>query len=290
METTIPIGGRAGLALSTGRETPRASDNALGRLLERPALAFGSPPPLLMDLLDCTRAGAALRTPIGVAASGPLWISLGQGSGAHCLVVQAQGAARADFLRTVALGLALGARPMHLQVVVIDLSGRELHPLGTLPHATGNTAEDGMAARMWLRWVEAEWNARTAEGRFWPRMLVVVDDLGSLMGLAPRSVSGMAELLLQRGAQAGIHFLAGVDPSAIGRVPKASPVFKLFPGAMPGAYRCRELARGEDFQAATVPVTDLDWVARGRPWNHRGDPPTGPHPGAGRLDARRSGG
>lgn len=219
--------------------------------------------PRLLDLLAARPDRLPFTVPIGLSNGAPLWISLEAPSAAHWLVADAPGPSRSDLVRSIALGLAMTTRPSLLQILSIDMNGRELHPLESLPHVAAETACDPLAARLSLRWLAAEFQARTADKRTWPRMLLVVDDLASLGMIAPRSLFEVLSIFLGCGAPAGIHVLAGVDRPALRNLTGGGrPVAVLEASGEPHRYTLAARGTRSLFTAVSVPVVDLDLALR----------------------------
>lgn len=220
--------------------------------------------PRLLDLLAVRPERLPLTCPVGVGEQGPLWISLESPKSAHWIVADVPGPSRSDFVRSMAIGLAITTRPSLLQIVLIDLSGNELRPLESLPHAAVETASDPLAARLSLRWLAAEFQTRCVEKRTWPRMLLVVDSLSSLGTAAPRSLLEVLTVFLGCGAPLGIHVLAGVDRSSQRHLAGAGhPVAAMEGGGIPGRYELVGLGVRRPFLAATLSAIDLDRAVRG---------------------------
>lgn len=279
METSISLGRWPELGNSLSAR-PGTSGGPRPRRLREPAGGLpGSLAPGMVELLSWNREAKPFEIPVGVSEAGPLWINLAAGPGAHCLVIDEPGPARTDLVRTVAFAIALSSRPSLLQMVPIDLESGSLHPLEILPHVVGDTASDRGSARMTLRWLGAEWDARARDGRCWPKMLVVVDNLALLKEAVPPRLFRVLEEILARGAARGIHVTAGLEESERQRlVPSGAPRIELersgetrwTTGAGTGPRR--------GFEAATLGVGELDDLARGRAFDCRRALPTPPFP------------
>jgi hypothetical protein len=111
----------------------------------------------------------------------------------------------------MAIGLALTTRPALLQLVAVDGGGRELTVLGALPHAATEVASHPAAAEASLRWLSADLAARGAEGRRWPEMALVVEDLAHLAASESGVAASALSRILRSGAEWGMHVLAGAQ-------------------------------------------------------------------------------
>jgi hypothetical protein len=154
-------------------------------------------PAHLLDLIGSGRGLGPFTAPIGLDSSGrTVWHDLHSATSRH-LIVSGAGVDRCEAIRSVAVGLALTTRPALLQLLTIDATGRELLFLGTLPHAVLETAIDPASTRLSLGWLSEELGARRREGRPWPAILLVVDDLtaletGNNPGAARQSITSCA--------------------------------------------------------------------------------------------------
>lgn len=278
METSLALGGPYGHG-AVRRTMVRDASNARESLALRPGAGSGLQPRLL-DLLAASAEWRPFEVPVGATEGDALWITLGAPRSAHILLADTAGPSRSNFLRSIAVGLAVTTRPSLLQILIIDLSGRELHPLESLPHAVAETASDPLSARLSLRWLAAEFQARAVEKRAWPRMLLVVDDLSSLAAAAPRSLVEILSVFLGCGAALGIHVLAGSERPALQNLLGTDRPVALIEGAgPPGCYDLITSGRRQRFTAATLPVIDLDAVARGLVGRYRPTRPTPPSGG-----------
>ena len=169
-------------------------------------------------------------------------------------------------LRALAVGAALNTRPAQLQLLGIDASGRELTILETLPHAVAETALDQASARASLVWLAADLEARMREGRRWPDMLLVIDDVESLAG--GENGRGRAALtrLLRMGGPWGIHAVAGAGELTGGLRSAGwsrADVARLAAGTPRGWYALSSGGRSARVAGVQLPAADLDAVAKG---------------------------
>jgi hypothetical protein len=175
----------------------------------------------------------------------------------------------------VSLGLAMVTRPSQLQILGVDFSSRELSILESLPHAAAETAYDLATAQVNLSWLAAELRARMEEGRRWPEMVLVVEDVDGLgRGQGGRARSAMSAMLRSGGVW-GIHILGAANNPGGGL--KAAgwcrpDVARITLGDLQGAF---DYSCGEESLRLTeirVSAVELDRIARG--WRPR----TGAHP------------
>jgi DNA segregation ATPase FtsK/SpoIIIE-like protein len=210
---------------------------------------------------------ARLAVPLGVDENGnPVWLDLHCDQSHHLLIEGGDSASRSEALRAVAIGAALKTRPAKLQVLGIDVSGRELTVLETLPHAVAETAVDRASARASLLWLATDLEARMCEGRRWPDMLLVIDDLVSLA--CDDSGRGRAALtrLVRTGGAWGIHVLAGADGLTSGLRSAGwsrADVARLTAVIPQGWYALALGGRVTRLAGVQLSASDLDAVAKG---------------------------
>jgi hypothetical protein len=178
--------------------------------------------------------------------------------------------------------LALTTRPALLQLLTIDATGRELLFLGTLPHAVLETAIDPASTRLSLGWLSEELSARRREGRPWPAILLVVDDLTALETGNNPGAARAVDHILRHGGGLGIHLLAGTSrgkPFALRGGLRRADIARLTSVRPPGDFEYRRGRTRVRLTAAPLSARDLDFLAGGRPWT----PPNSAH----RIDQRR---
>lgn len=172
-------------------------------------------------------------TTIGLGADGPVVLDLAT-DGPHVLVAGTTGAGKSELLRTMLVGLAVGAPPAAMNFLLIDFKGGSAFDrLGELPHCVGVVTDlSPEEARRTLRSLEAELRAREqvlrasgavdlddhrARGDTEPlsRLVVVVDEFATLAREQPDSLDALLSIA-QRGRSLGIHLvLATQRPAGI---------------------------------------------------------------------------
>lgn len=211
---------------------------------------------------------------LGLSASGhPIVLRLDGRPTWHVLVIGQSGAGKSEFLRTLTLSLAMTTRPTQMRMLAVDIGGRELAVLESLPHLAADLAtEQGAGARL------VSWLAAQAEGRLAGRphgldWLLVLDDLSWVMASDQAQVRAWLRLLLAQGPHVGVHILAAGRQVATGEEDLQFPVdvsataAPLSQESAPGAFLLG--ARGENvvLRAAWLPAADLAravrWISGG---------------------------
>ncbi|HSO63535.1 MAG TPA: FtsK/SpoIIIE domain-containing protein, partial [Ornithinibacter sp.] len=183
-----------------------------------------------------TARGAGLATPVarvGVGPDGIHAIDL-TSDGPHVLVGGTTGSGKSEFLRTLVTSLAVSCPPSDLSLVLIDFKGgAAFGPCAELPHVVGlvTDLDDHLVSRA-LTSLRAELRrrerlladagamdleayARSPRGHQEPvpRLVVVVDELRTLVDEVPDFVSGIVRLAAQ-GRSLGIHLVLATQRPA----------------------------------------------------------------------------
>jgi S-DNA-T family DNA segregation ATPase FtsK/SpoIIIE len=174
----------------------------------------------------------------------PLLLRLPSPNVAHVLIAGTTGSGKTALARTVVASLVWHNSQRALQVVLVDPKGRGFSPFAGLPHLAHPVITDVEEAAEVLGWLVEEMEARDAQGRCEPRVVVAVDELADLVQVGGRAVEQQLVRLTQRGREAGLHLVACTQrPAAavIGGLMKSN-----FPVRLVGA-----VASPEDAKVAT---------------------------------------
>ena len=171
----------------------------------------------------------------------PLLIRLSSPDVAHILVAGTTGSGKTELMRSLLMSLALTHRQSQLQLALLDPKSRGLAPLAGLPHLVAPLATTPAACVALLERIVLEMEHRDKVGLSAPRIVVAVDELTDLLTAGDKSVELALTRLAQRGREAGINLLAGVQKPAstvLGPMLKAD-----FPARLVGRVTSTEDAR-----------------------------------------------
>ena len=180
--------------------------------------------------------GGGLAPPAAVIGSGPRGshaIDLSR-DGPHVLVGGTTGSGKSEFLRTLVVSLAISTPPSDLTLVLVDFKGgAAFGPCADLPHVVGlvTDLDDHLVARALtlparraapagadargagVPDLEAYARSPHARQEPMPRLVVVVDELRTLVDEVPDFVSGLVRLAAQ-GRSLGIHLVLATQRPA----------------------------------------------------------------------------
>jgi DNA segregation ATPase FtsK/SpoIIIE-like protein len=162
----------------------------------------------LLPLMQALGDLPARTAVVGMTGDGhPLTLSLDEPATRHLLVQGAAGSGKSELLRSLMFSLALTSRPAHLQILGIDLTGRELRCLEAMPHALTDLASDADFAWELVDWLAREAQRRRAAGVTDPRLVLLVDGYERVPAASrPRLDQGLARCL-RFGGESGVHVL-----------------------------------------------------------------------------------
>jgi DNA segregation ATPase FtsK/SpoIIIE-like protein len=115
-----------------------------------------------------------------------------------------------ELIRTFMISLALSNSPNELQILGIDIGGQELGILESLPHNHWDLATDVSSAVSSIDWLCRMADFRRDAGQVTPHILLVIDDLTTVLDRIPDLASNLHSLFID-GPEAGIHLIAAAE-------------------------------------------------------------------------------
>ncbi len=248
-------GGEAGEAWPTGQADRVSEEVSPGR-----GTGEVFDPPRLVDLVDILGPLPGFTAVAGLDEGGsPVLLPLKSRFVWNLLITGPASSGKSEWLRALVMSLAMTSAPDKLAIVAVDLSGRELAVLESLPHTVARPATSLNQASELLAWIDAEMERRLRGIAGEPDLAVVVDDLRWGDGAEGVHAVGLLGRLWARGWQAGIHILAAgrAEPAGRGACARGLAV-----GRRPGWF---DLATGREtvrVRACGLSAWDLDQAAR----------------------------
>ncbi len=226
--------------------------------------------PRLLPLLAALGTLPRWTTLVGMAEGGaPLLMPLRGPATDTVVALGPAGSGKSELLRALTLSLALTTPAACLQLVGIDIGGRELTVLESLPHLAGELATTPRQAQALLASLAAEAEGGR-EGLVPDRARVlIVDDDRWLMG-AEAGQLPLLRRLVEVGPAAGIHVMAASRqprPAWLTRRPGVVVAQALHysggaSSAAPGRFLLRSHRDVARVRAAFLTAGDLNEVAR----------------------------
>ncbi|MBU0492991.1 MAG: DNA translocase FtsK [Chloroflexi bacterium] len=142
---------------------------------------------------------------------------------AHVLVAGTTGSGKTALLQVMILSLAQHNPVAALQLVLIDPQGRGLGALAALPHVRDMVTEPAASAAALAGLVD-ELEERARRRVAFPRLVVVIDELADIAGVAVAARESLTRLV-SRGRGMGIHVVAATQKpttAAVGSLVQAN--------------------------------------------------------------------
>ncbi len=208
----------------------------------------------LLDLLTMVDEIGPATAVLGLSEKGkPLMIDFKRPDTNHLLVSGDADAGKSVLLRTLAVSLALNNRQRDLQLLV--LSGGQVSPwltrLSYLPHMLEEVVESPEDAALVLQFLVDELAYRQEQESCEPRLVVLIDQVVTLMDRLSPSAETAIHRLVQHGGRNGIHLVLSTrEPNS----PLLSSTLRLnLPTRLIGRTADRRMASllsdGRDLQA-----------------------------------------
>ena len=242
--TGLGWGVRHEVATDAARRLARLDDPELpvagaGVPGDAPLLALlgisGDDPAEIESRWSLVDGSARLSTPIGADGEGPVVLDF-VADGPHLLVGGTTGSGKSELLRSMVAGVAAGADPDHVAMVLIDYKGGAAFDCcADLPHVAGLVTDlDAELAARAMQCLEAELRHRERRLRDvgaddlasfrdatahrddvepLPRLLVIVDEFASLVVDLPDFVASLVGVA-QRGRSLGVHLVLATQRPA----------------------------------------------------------------------------
>jgi S-DNA-T family DNA segregation ATPase FtsK/SpoIIIE len=205
-------------------EAPIPGKNAIGIEIPNKSSAFV----VLRDILE-SREFRGSESPITMAfgreASGKIIVA-DLAKMPHLLIAGATGSGKSVCINDIIVGMVYKSSPEDVRFILVDPKRVEMIMYSSLPHLLMPVVTEAKKAAGALRWavnemtrrykIFADLGARNLEkynekvkgtGEHLPRIVVIIDELADLMGVAPDDVEDSIQRIAQLGRAAGIHLI-----------------------------------------------------------------------------------
>jgi DNA segregation ATPase FtsK/SpoIIIE-like protein len=222
----------------------------------------------LLPLVHALPRMQPLSAVVGMSRSGqPLLLELEQTASWHVLIRAGAGMGKSELLRTLSISLALASRPAQVGFLGIDLSGRELTHLDSLPHTLTDVATNAEYAEELLQWLVEEMERRMRAGIYLPHLVLFVDDMDRLRDRLGAKLDQLLESILVDGPRSAIHLFAAAREAVAGRglLARASTSAAWIEGYTEerrGSFHIRCGAESVQADAAWMSASELDSAVR----------------------------
>jgi S-DNA-T family DNA segregation ATPase FtsK/SpoIIIE len=208
-------------------ETPIPGRNLIGIEIPNKSSQIVS----LKEVLESAvmkKAKSKLIVPLGLDASGnPIVVDIAEMP--HILITGTTGSGKSVLINSFITSLLLRASPDEIKFILIDPDGAELTEFNGIPHLLTPTIVEDVKALAALKWTMEEIGRRhkvfvergvknidsfnELSGYLsLPRVVIFIENLTSLMQLAPIEMEDALSKITQRGRAAGMHLIITSQP------------------------------------------------------------------------------
>lgn len=227
-------------------------------------MQWNSYPLNLLELMKSVGEVQPLTTILGASADGrPLLMNLLAADMGNILITGNAGAGKTSLLRALLFSLAARNKQHQLQAVVIDYDPAErtgngyegpLAAFSHLPHLVEPVATTLKQAVQALDFLVEELAYRQDKEIVYPKILLVIDNLDSLLAAGQETLLNRLLHLLQYGEAAGIHLVLALEKPA---GPFTNQLLKCnLPVRFIGRVQNEKMARA----AAGIPETEAEYL------------------------------
>lgn len=232
----------------------------------------------LLSLIQKMGTLPPMTAVVGMSQSGsPLILDFRKAWSWHLFAFGAEGSGKSELLRTIILSLALITQPTQMEVLGIDLGGRELAVLEAIPHTSIELATGPDASTDLIEWLVEEIARRGNTGILHPHLTLVIDDLERLLAQTDDRVVADLNWIIRYGMTTGVHVVAAsgtqplhlqLSPPGFRGVVLATPIGV---GHTPGRFLLEGATESTEVKVAFLSLHDLDLAVR---WSKVGLPST----------------
>ena len=179
------------------------------------------PPVPLLELLERLPSLPPVTTTLGLSPKGiPVVLNLVEDNIGHILVAGGSQAGKTALLRSMALSLGMTSRQSQVQLAAISphehKGAEELRLLNYIPHMLLPLVRSAAAIHDALGFLDDEMRYRLHHRRLQPAIVVLVDELESVLAAGGQPTRERLASLLQSGGQAGIYLALSTNQPLAG--------------------------------------------------------------------------
>lgn len=168
---------------------------------------------------------------------------------AHAIISGVTGSGKSILMRSILASLISHVSPDELEIVAVDMKGRSLQAFDGAPHLRHAVAYESGSAMALLSAIDAELDARIANGRSAPAICLAVDELTDLLEGDSVAQAWFARIA-RMGRELGIFILAGIQKPLVSEIGQAKSQLSL---RLVGRMR-----NGKDAETAAGMAIDAD--------------------------------
>jgi DNA segregation ATPase FtsK/SpoIIIE-like protein len=219
----------------------------------------------LLPLLHSLPGLSASTAVVGMSIEGkPLLLNLSRPSTWNLLVYAPKGYGKSELIRTLMMSFALTSRRSQMSMLGIDIGGKELAVLESLPHALTDLATEPRFAEELLTWLSEEADRRLASGVASPHLVLLIDDLGWLTDRREENALAALKRIAHVGVEVGVHFLAAAQaplPTSLRDLPNHRGVVEVIPNEHTFLTGKTAVGRFQFTSSSEVNIADVAWLS-----------------------------
>jgi hypothetical protein len=194
----------------------------------------------------------------------PLLLNLTKASTWNLLVYAPKGYGKSELIRTLMMSLALTSRRSHMGMLGIDIGGRELAVLESLPHALTDLATEPKFAGEIITWLSQEAGRRLVAGVDSPHLVLLIDDLAWITDKREKHALAALEHIGEVGVDVGVHFIAAAQaplPAALRDLADHRGVVEVVPDESTFLKSKNSVGRFQFTTSTDINTADVAWLS-----------------------------
>ncbi len=193
----------------------------------------------------------------------PLLIDWARSPTWHAWISAPGGSGKSELLRSLLLSLALTSRSSEVQLLGIDLGGRELAVMEALPQSTYMLASEAGYAAELLHWLLQEIEHRKRIGFSNPHMFLFIDELAGLLDVMGPALDPLLYEIGLSGRQVGVHVVGACRSAVFEQLPSLRSLpgmARAFPASATGNNHAPIVGRFMFKERHNETTVDIAWL------------------------------